>query len=446
VGAGFPRRGARCRFVGSGHPISLGIRTSAPGGLPPTLSGAVTRVGDVPENISAATARRIALAAQGFGIPRPASVGTRQLNLLMERLGTLQIDSVNVFERSHYLPVVARLGPYDKTLLDQLTLRPRARYLEYWAHVATFVPREDWPLWKWRMARMRDKYTKPGGWVATHPQMMRFVLDELRANGPMAASEIEHDENVRRGPWWGLSDIKEALEYLFVFGDVVTAGRKGFERVYALPEQILSSALLDAEVPADDAQRELVRRAVRAHGIGTAKDIADYYRLYVATTTRLLHELADAGEVQRVNVEGWRTPGFLAAAARIPRRIETAALLSPFDPVVWERDRALRMFGFHYRIEIYTPAPNRIYGYYTLPALVDDQIVGRIDLKSDRQAGVLRVQSAWREPHAPRGVEERIVPVLRELAAWQGLGDILVVDRGDLARDLAAALHLSVAE
>jgi uncharacterized protein YcaQ len=404
------------------------------------VSEAVAKVGAVPDKISAATARRIALAAQGFGIPRPATVGTRQLNLLMERLGTLQIDSVNVFERSHYLPVVARLGPYDKALLDRLTLRPKAPYLEYWAHVATFIPRDDWPLWKWRMARMRDKYGKRGLWVAEHPQMIRFVLDELRANGPMAASDIEHEENVRRGPWWGLSDIKEALEYLFVFGDVVTAGRKGFERVYALPEQILPPALLDAEVPIDDAQRELVRRAVRAHGIGTAKDIADYYRLYVADTARLLNELADAGEVQHVSVDGWKAPGFLATGARIPRSVKAAALLSPFDPVVWERDRTERMFGFLYRIEIYTPAPKRVYGYYTLPALVDDRIVGRIDLKSDRQSGVLRVQSAWREPDAPRGVEERLVPVLRELATWQGLDDILVVDRGDLAHDLAAAL------
>ncbi|HWH98377.1 MAG TPA: crosslink repair DNA glycosylase YcaQ family protein [Pseudolysinimonas sp.] len=394
----------------------------------------------MPQTISAASARRIALAAQGFGITRPATVGTRQLTGLMQRLGVLQIDSVNVFERSHYLPAVARLGPYDKTVLDRLTLRPKAPYLEYWAHVATFMPRDDWTLWKWRMAAMREKYTKPGGWVDAHPQMITFVLAELRENGPMAASDIEHEENVRRGPWWGLSDIKEALEYLFVFGDVVTAGRKGFERVYALPEQILPPALLDADVPVDDAQRELVRRAVRAHGIGTAKDIADYYRLYVATATKLLGELADAGEVERVTVQGWKAPGFLATGARIPRRIETAALLSPFDPVVWERDRTERMFGFRYRIEIYTPAPKRIYGYYTLPALVDDQIVGRIDLKSDRQAGVLRVQSAWRELDAPAGVEERLVPVLRDLAAWQGLDDILVVDRGDLARPLATAL------
>ncbi len=242
----------------------------------------------MPESLSAAAARRIALAAQGFGVAKPATVGTRQLNLTLQRLGVLQIDSVNVFERSHYLPLFARLGAYDKTLLDRLTLKPKAPYLEYWAHVATFVPRDDWPLWRWRMAAMREKYTRPGEWVPDHPQMIEFVLNELRTHGPMAASEIEHEENVRRGPWWGLSDIKEALEYLFVFGDVVTAGRKGFERVYALPEQILSSELLDADIPIDEAQRELVGRAIRSLGIGTAKDVADYYRLYVATAARLL--------------------------------------------------------------------------------------------------------------------------------------------------------------
>lgn len=400
----------------------------------------------MPEKISAASARRISLAAQGFGVPRPSAVGTRQLNLLVQRLGILQIDSVNVFERSHYLPVLARLGAYDKALLDRLLLVPKSPYLEYWAHVATFAPREDWPLWAFRRAAMRARYGAGGprgSWVEAHPEMLAFVLAELAANGPMAASQIEHEENVRRGPWWGLSDIKEALEYLFLFGDVVTAGRRGFERVYALPEQILSPALLDAPaVPAEAAQLELVRRALRAHGIGTAKDIADYYRLYVATTARLLDELVAAGEAEKVAVEGWKAPGYVAAGARIPRRIETAALLSPFDPVVWERDRTERMFGFRYRIEIYTPAPQRVYGYYTLPALVDEAIVGRIDLKSDRQAGVLRVQSAWREPDTPAGVEERLVPVLREIAAWQGLGDVVVADRGDLSRDLAAALGI----
>jgi uncharacterized protein len=402
----------------------------------------------VPEKISAASARRISLAAQGFGVPRPAAIGTRQLNLLIQRLGILQIDSVNVFERSHYLPVFARLGTYDKTLLDRLLLAPKAPYLEYWAHVATFAARDDWPLWAFRRQAMRVRYGAGGprgAWVEAHPEMLKFVLDELRAHGPLAASQIEHEENVRRGPWWGLSDIKEALEYLFLFGDVVTAGRRGFERVYALPEQILSPALLAAPAaPEEEAQRELVHRALRAHGIGTAKDIADYYRLYVATAARLLDDLVASGDAVKVAVEGWKAPGYVAADARVPRRVETAALLSPFDPVVWERDRTERMFGFRYRIEIYTPAPQRVFGYYTLPALVDEALVGRIDLKSDRQNGVLRVQSAWREPHAAPGFEERLVPVLRETAAWQGLGDVVVADRGDLARDLAAALGTSV--
>lgn len=394
----------------------------------------------MPSTLAPAAARRIALAAQGFGTPRPATVGTRQLNLLLDRLGVLQIDSVNVFERSHYLPAFSRLGPYDKALLDRLTLRPKARYLEYWAHVATFVPRTDWPLWRWRMEAMRAKYAAAGSWFDRHPHIVQFVLDELRANGPMAGSDIEHEDNKRKGPWWGLSDFKNALELLFVFGDVVTMGRRGFERVYGLPEHALEPELRDAHVPVADAQRELVRRAIRSHGIGTVKDIADYYRLRVDVTKAMLLELADAGEVEQVTVDGWKQPAWLHTDARIPRRIEATALLSPFDPVVWERDRTERMFDFHYRIEIYTPEPKRIYGYYTLPVLVDEAIVGRVDLKSDRQAGVLRVQSAWYEEGVGRDVVERIVPALRDTAEWQGLGDIAVADRGTMSADLRAAL------
>lgn len=397
----------------------------------------------MPDSVSPAAARRIALSAQGFGMPRAASVGTRQLNLLLGRVGVLQIDSVNVLERSHYLPVFARLGPYDKALLDRLTLRPKAPYLEYWAHVATFVPAADWPLWKWRMRALREKYTrKPDAWPIAHRELLAWVRAELATKGPMPASAIEHDANERRGPWWGWSDVKHALEYLFMFGEVVTAGRRNFERVYALPEHVLPREALDSEVPRDDAVRELVRRAARSHGIGTVRDLADYYRLSIADATRALRDLADSGDVRRVSVDGWTAPAFLHRDVRVPRRIEAAALLSPFDPVVWERDRALRLFDFHYRIEIYTPAEKRVYGYYTLPVLVDDRLVGRIDLKNDRQTGVLRVQSAWREGHAPPGVEERVVPVLRELAAWQGLEAIAVADRGDLARPLAAALHV----
>jgi uncharacterized protein YcaQ len=399
----------------------------------------------VPDSLSPASARRIALAAQGFGQPRPAAVGARQLNLLIQRLGLLQIDSVNVFERSHYLPAFARLGPYDKALLDRLTFARRGPYTEYLAHVATFIPTVDLPLFGFRKARKRAKYAGHP-WVMANRPMLDWLLAELADKGPLAASRFEHEKNVRKGPWWGWSDIKQGLEFLFYWGDVVSAGRRNFERVYALPEQVLPASVLHTEIAQDAAVRELVRRSIQALGIGTVKDIADYYRLLNSETKAALRELVEAGEVRRVTVPGWNAPAYLDAAARIPRRVETAALLSPFDPVVWERTRALELFGFHYRIEIYTPAPKRIFGYYTLPVLIDEALVGRVDLKSDRKNGVLLVQSAWHEAGAPAGMEERLVPLLRETAAWQGLGGIEVMDRGDAARTLAAALSVTPIE
>jgi uncharacterized protein YcaQ len=297
----------------------------------------------------------------------------------------------------------------------------------------------DWPLWQFRRDARRELFARRV-WVKDNQPMLAWLLAELADKGPLAASRFEHAENTRRGPWWGWSDVKVGLEFLFSWGDVVSAGRTNFERIYALPEQIIPAAFRSVQVAPEDARRELVRRASRALGIGTAKDIADYHRLYVDVTKVAIRELIEAGELQAVEVAGWRSIAYLHRDARIPRRIEAAALLSPFDPVVWERTRALDMFGFHYRIEIYTPAPKRIYGYYTLPVLVDDALVGRIDLKSDRQKGVLRVQSAWHEEGAPAGMEERIAPVLRATAAWQGLGAIEVMDRGDRARSLAAEL------
>jgi len=290
---------------------------------------------------------------------------------------------------------------------------------------------------------MREKYGSHE-WVRNNRPMLDWLKAELADKGPLRASRFEHVENVRKGPWWGWSDVKQGLEFLFDWGEVVSAGRTNFERAYALPEQVIPAPLLNIEIPAETAIRELVRRGSRALGIGTVKDIADYYRLGNEVTKTAIQELTDAGELHPVTVPGWGSPAFLHAEARIPRRIEATALLSPFDPIVWERTRALTMFGFHYRIEIYTPAPKRIFGYYTLPVLVDEALVGRIDLKSDRQTGVLRVQSAWHEAGAPAGMEERLVPLLHETAAWQGLGDIEVMDRGDAARTLAAALGTSV--
>lgn len=399
--------------------------------------------------ISPALARRVALAAQGFGVrsaqTKPAP-GIRQLDTVVRRLQLLQIDSVNVFERSHYLPAFSRLGPYDKTQLDRLTTGREARYTEYWAHEASFLPVDMWPLFRWRMQQFRDRSANtPGDWSHANTPMLHWLLAELAANGPMRASAIEHDANKRSGPWWGWSEVKTGLETLFRWGDVVSAGRIRFERVYALPEQVFSPHVLARTIFSADAHRELVRRAARAHGIGTVKDFADYFRLKSAPTVVAIRELTDAGELIPVEVSGWGPNGAVGAAwlhrdARRPRAIDVQTIVSPFDPVVWERARALRLFNFHYRIEIYTPEPKRVFGYYSLPILLGDTVIGRVDLKNDRQNGILRVQSAWAEPTAPADSASRLARVLREAASWQGLGEIKVMPRGTLAAGLAAEL------
>jgi uncharacterized protein YcaQ len=401
----------------------------------------------VVEKVSPALARRIALAAQGFGRPRPAVVGTRQLNALVDRINVLQIDSVNVFERSHYLPAFARLGPYDKTLLDNLTMKAQAPHTEYWAHEAAFMRREDWPLFQWRMDAQRLRYTKPGSWFPANLETVDWLRAELAASGPLTAGEIEHDANKRTGPWWGWSDVKRALELMFIFGELAIAGRTRFQRRYALAADVLPADVLETRIETPDAVRELIRRSAVAHGIGTAGDLGDYFRIQRAPALAAIQDLEDSGELLPVTVAGWTQNGrplktWLHRDARLPRRIDATALLSPFDPVVWYRDRALRMFDFHYRIEIYTPAEKRTYGYYTMPLLIDDRVVGRIDLKSDRQARILRVQSAWSEPGAPSDTVERLLPLLQETAAWQGLDGITVTTphRGDLAPALSYAI------
>lgn len=404
------------------------------------------------ETISAALARRVALAAQGFGRPHPAAVGTRSLNGLIDRLNLLQIDSVNVFERSHYLPVFARLGPYDKADLDRLPFARRGRYLEYWAHEAAVIPVQDWPLLRWRMDAYRSAaLADPDSWASANRPMLDWLRAELAAKGPLTAGEVEHDSNVRRGPWWGWSDVKRGLECLFRWGEAVSAGRSRFQRTYALAETVLPSEILNRRIEAADAVRELLRRSARAHGVGTLGDFADYYRIKKTPALPALRDLEDAGELLPVTVRGWHGAGrnggdrppraWLHRDARLPRRVEAAALLSPFDPVVWERDRAMRLFDFHYRIEIYTPKPNRVFGYYVLPVLLDDRLVGRVDLKSDRQAGVLRVQAAWSEPDAPAESAERLAALLRSAADWQRLDEITVADHGTLAPALRSALR-----
>jgi len=400
------------------------------------------------QSVSPALARRVALAAQGFGSrPVKAAPGVRQLGAMVDRLGLLQIDSVNVFERSHYLPAFSRLGVYDKVQLNRLTTGATPRLTEYWAHEASYLPLEAWPLFQWRMQDYRERSARAtDDWSHANRPLLSWLLAELAEKGPMRASDVEHDATRRSGPWWGWSDVKIGLETLFRWGDVVAAGRTRFERVYGLPEQVYSPSLLDRTVSRTDAHRELVSRSARAHGIGTATDFADYFRLKTPATLAAIRDLEDSGELLPVEVPGWgknNTPGraWLHRDARLPRRMDVAAILSPFDPIVWERSRALRLFEFHYRIEIYTPEPKRIFGYYSLPILLGDTLVGRVDLKNDWQNSVLRVQSAWTEPGAPTDTAARLAQVLREAARWQNLTDIVVAPRGTLSSALGLELR-----
>ncbi|RWZ64655.1 winged helix-turn-helix domain-containing protein [Labedella populi] len=410
------------------------------------------------QTISLDAARRIALAAQGFhsarGLPvsddgPPTGAGIRSIRALIEKLGVLQIDSVNVLERSHYLPVFARLGPYRTADLDRLTHRASSGLIEYWGHEATFMPTDSWPLWRWKMVARREKAAAdPEHWSHGNRPLLDWLLDDLAANGPQPASAVEHEASARRGPWWGWSDVKRGLEVLFAWGLVVSAGRtSGFERIYALPEQVVPAAILDVEVSRSDAVRALVSHALRATGLGTSSDIADYYRLPVAETRQALLDLEDEGEALPVVVrdarstDRWRSrPAWIHRDAHRARRIPRDALLSPFDPVVWTRGRAERLFDFRYRIEIYTPAPRRVYGYYVLPVLLDGRIAARVDLKSDRHARRLLVQSSWLEPGAPTEAAPRLAALLRSIASWQGHDSISVGTRGDFVDATAAEL------
>ena len=395
-----------------------------------------TVVGVPPDQLSPALARRVALAAQGLGSGSTAPAGTRRLNATIDRLGLLQIDSVNVFERSHYLPLFARLGAYDRANLDRLTLDGPGRYVEYWAHEAALVPVATWPLFRWRMADYRRRWlADDDSWLSANPRLARWLLDLVREGGPVPASLVEHESNVRTGPWWGWGSVKQGLESLFRVGELVSAGRRRFERVYALPEQVIPQELLDTDISRHEAHRRLLAHAASAQGVGTTADLADYFRLKTADVVPALRELHDEGVLSAVEVPGWGRPAWLHRDARLPRRLEADALLSPFDPVVWTRPRAERVFGFHYRIEIYTPLEKRVHGYYVLPVLQDDRLVARVDLKSDRQAGVLRVQAAWRERDLDVDCD-RLASLLRRAAHWQGLESVEVMPRGDLAAEL----------
>jgi len=399
------------------------------------------------DTLSLAEARRIALAAQGFGARRSGGPAAwRRIGRAIERMGLLQLDSVNVLVRSHYLPAFSRLGPYDRARLDRKAFGPGRRALfEYWAHEASLLPLAMHPLLRWRMAQAeRGQGVWDGFWrfARERPAFVKDVLAEIRDRGSLSARDLSNGGR-RSGPWWGRSDGKIALEYLFWTGRVTAATRRGFERVYDLPERALPADILALPTPPEaDAQRELIRLAARALGVATEADLRDYFRLPVAVAKRCVAELAAAGALLPVRVEGWKQPAYLDAAARRPRRVRGTALLSPFDPLIWERARTERLFGFRYRIEIYTPAPKREYGYYVLPFLLDEALVARVDLKADRAVGTLRVQAAHGEPGAePGGVAEALADEMRRLAAWLDLDRIAVGRRGDLAGALRGALR-----
>ena len=396
--------------------------------------------------LSLAEARAIALATQGLAAPRPAKVDAKQLRGLVEQLGVVQIDSVNVLIRSHYLPAFSRLGGYDPTLFDRHAHRAPRALFEYWGHEASLLPVALQPLFRWRMARARDHaWGRMRRIAKNRPTFVRDVLALVAERGPISASEMELGGKPSRKGWWEWSDAKTAIEWLFWSGQVTSARRRGFERLYDLPERVLPARVLAQPTPSEaDAHRALIERAARALGIASEADLRDYYRLPLAGARRAVGELVEAGVLEPVTVESWRKPAYLHRKAPAPPRIDPdrPALLSPFDSLIWFRDRTARLFGMTYRIEIYVPAPKRVHGYYVLPFLLGDQLVARVDLKADRAAGALRVQAA----HAERGAKKPRVAAalageLSRMAGWLGLDRIEIVPRGDLAGALARSVR-----
>ena len=396
------------------------------------------------DTLTPGEARRIALAAQGFGGDLDVAVGKRQLTKLVERLGVVQIDSVNVVSRTHYLPAFSRLGAYPRELLEEIAWGRKRPLFEYWAHEASLLPLASQPLFRWRMQDARDGV---GTWkgIARFMRERRDFLDRVLAEvgmrGPLSASDLEMGHK-GEGGWWGWSEAKRAVECLFWAGELTTATRRGtFERVYGLPEKVLPNAIQDLPTPSrEDAHRELYRIAARAMGIATSKDLRDYFRMPVEGAKDRIAELVEAGELRPVTVKGWREPAYLDPNARWARKVEAAALLSPFDNLIWFRERTERMFGVRYRIEIYVPAEKRQHGYYVLPFLEGDALTARVDLKSDRKAGVLIVQSAHAEPWASDATPARLAQELKRMAGWLGLEGVRIEPRGDLAPALSAAL------
>jgi uncharacterized protein YcaQ len=400
------------------------------------------------DSLTAAQARRLALAAQGFNDPRPKTTPDRRtLRRVLGRTGLFQIDSVNVLARAHFLPMFSRVGGYPVELLERAAYRKPRSLFEYWGHEASLLPVELYPLLRWRMDDAEHRAWGGLRRVAEErPDLISGLLKDLTVDGPLTAGELsarhDRDRPQRTGPWWDWSDVKMALEFLFWAGEITTADRRGFERVYDLPERVLPEAVFNSPVPPrDEAQRDLLRRSIRSMGVATAKDLRDYFRLPAADCKQRILEMVESGQLLPVTVDGWNRPAFLdPGVAKIPRWVRGAALLCPFDPLVWERERTERMFDFHYRIEIYVPAEKRVHGYYVFPFLLDGELVARVDLKADRQARVLLVQSAWQERAAPPETAERLASELWSMAGWLGLEGVTVRPSGDLAAELGEAV------
>ena len=382
------------------------------------------------------------LAAQGLAAPRPAATpNVGHVHRAVRALGAVQIDSVNVVERAHQLTLFSRLGPYHPGLLWR-TLE-RRRIFEYWARMASFCAVEDFPLYRWRM----ERHARAANWRRIRllnekaPGYVEEVYRQVAERGPLAVADLD-EPGERGGPWWGWADGKVALEYLFAAGRVGVAHRHNFTRYYDVVERVIPAQHLEAAAPSrPEAQGELLLRAARAFAVGTARDLIDYYWIRVAEGREALRRLVAAGSLVEVEVEGWPEPAYMHPEATVPRDAHCRALLNPFDPVVWNRDRLERLHDFRYRVEIYVPAPKRVYGYYVFPFLLGDDLVARVDLKADRKAGRLLVPGAFGEDGVdPGAVAGELAAALREMARWLGLGEVMVGRKGNLAAALRRAV------
>jgi len=382
--------------------------------------------------LTVAQARRLALAAQGFAEPRPTGkIDLRHLRRVVDRVGLVQLDSVNVVARAHFLPFFARLGNYPMALADRLGWGT-GEMVEYWAHEAALIPVEDWPLFRYRM-ETDARWSSMRRWQEKNRDAVEQVLNEVRAKGPIRPGDLD-SHTASRGPWWDWSDAKVALEGLFFTGQLTVAKRVNFSRHYDFPERVLPAEVVRARIEPDEARRQLLKKALKHHGIGTIRDIADYYRMGLQSSAVILADMAAAGEIEKVEVADWKGPVYMSPGARLPRAITGVAVLCPFDPVIWCRPRTERLFNFHYRIEIYTPPPKRVFGYYVFAILLDGELVGRIDLKGDRQAGVLRIRGSYvEEGQDPTRVAGPLANEMKTMATWLGLKDVAVEQKGNLA-------------